>query len=266
MKERLDVLLVRQGFYETREKAKRAVMAGLVFVDGQLSDKPGTPTKEEAVIAVKGAECPYVGRGGFKLAKALETFGISVDGLVCADIGASTGGFTDCMLQNGASKVYAIDVGYGQLDYKLRIDPRVVNLEKTNIRYFDPETIEPVSFLSIDVSFISTNLVFPVAARMLKENGTAVSLVKPQFEAGREEVGKHGIVSDPRVHESVIRNVIGYAENAGLAPAGLTFSPIAGAKGNIEYLLYLRKTPVGTSLPSDDLIASTVSEAHHTLR
>lgn len=264
MKERLDVLLVQQGYYETREKAKRAIMAGLVFVDGQISDKPGNQIKEGAVITVKGDQCPYVGRGGFKLAKALNEFRISVEGLTCADIGASTGGFTDCMLQNGAVKVFAIDVGYGQLDYKLRIDPRVVNLEKTNIRYFETESIEKVGFLSIDVSFISTSLVFPVAAKMLAENGSIVSLVKPQFEAGREEVGKHGIVSDPNIHEKVIQKVAGYAREAGLVPSGLTFSPISGAKGNIEYLIYLRQT--GEDTVNESIIRNVVNAAHDTLK
>jgi len=242
LKERLDVLLVQQGFYPSREKAKTSVMAGLVYVNKQISDKPGVSVDTEALIEVKDSQCPYVGRGGLKLEKALQEFGIDLSGCTAMDIGASTGGFTDCMLQKGAKKVYAIDVGYGQLDYKLRIDPRVANREKTNIRYLEPESIpDVIDFISIDVSFISVNLVFPVAAQLLKENGEVVCLVKPQFEAGREQVGKNGIVREKSAHLEVIRKVAAYGIQAGLLPVALTYSPMTGAKGNIEYLLHLKK-------------------------
>ncbi len=242
MKDRLDVLLVNKGLFTSREKAKAAIMAGIVYVDGQKVDKAGTSIDVESEIFVKENLCPYVSRGGLKLEKAMELFNFQLDNTVCVDMGASTGGFTDCMLQKGASKVYAIDVGYGQLDYKLRIDERVVNMEKTNIRYMDTDLIkEPADFISIDVSFISLNLILPVASKVLSDDGSVVCLVKPQFEAGREQVGKKGIVRDKNVHKEVIENVIGYADKVGLYPAGLTFSPVTGAKGNIEYLLYLTK-------------------------
>jgi 23S rRNA (cytidine1920-2'-O)/16S rRNA (cytidine1409-2'-O)-methyltransferase len=244
LKERLDVLLVRLGYFESREKAKAAVMAGLVYVDKQRCDKAGTSVKETALIEIKQDLCPYVGRGGLKLEKALQQFDLNLEGCIAMDIGASTGGFTDCMLQKGASKVYAIDVGYGQLHYKLRNDPRVVNIERMNIRYLDPATIEdPIDFISIDVSFISVNLVFPVASELLKEGGRIVCLIKPQFEAGRSQVGKHGIVKERSVHAEVIRKVMGYGEKYGLKTQGLTWSPITGAKGNIEYLILFRKGP-----------------------
>lgn len=242
MKERLDVLLVKKGFYPSRERAKASIMAGIVYVDGQKSDKAGNMVDENAEITVKENLCPYVSRGGLKLEKAMNLWGFPLTDCVCMDIGASTGGFTDCMLQKGARKVYAVDVGYGQLDYKLRIDNRVVNMEKCNIRYLDPQTIEdPIDFISIDVSFISLKLVFPVAARLLREEGSLVCLVKPQFEAGREQVGKKGIVRDRKVHKEVIEKVAAYAADCGLKPEGLTFSPVTGAKGNIEYLMYLKK-------------------------
>lgn len=242
MKDRLDVLLVNKGLFASREKAKAAIMAGIVYVDGQKVDKAGTSIDVESEIFVKENLCPYVSRGGLKLEKAMELFNFDLDECFCVDMGASTGGFTDCMLQKGAQKVYAIDVGYGQLDYKLRIDERVVNMEKTNIRYMDTDLIkEPADFISIDVSFISLNLILPVASKVLSDDGSVVCLVKPQFEAGREQVGKKGIVRDKNVHKEVIENVIGYADKVGLYPAGLTFSPVTGAKGNIEYLLYLTK-------------------------
>lgn len=241
LKERLDVVLTERGFYPSREKAKAAVMAGVVFVDGQKVDKAGTPTNPNAEIYIKENICPYVSRGGLKLEKALTEFQVDLNGKTCVDIGASTGGFTDCMLQHGASKVFAIDVGYGQLDYKLRIDPRVVNMEKINVRYLDPQQIDPdVRFISIDVSFISLRLVFPVAAALLKNGGSIVCLVKPQFEAGREQVGKNGIVREKSVHQEVLRNVAAYGRENGLEVFGVTFSPITGAKGNIEYLMYLK--------------------------
>lgn len=243
MKERLDTLLVKNGYFQSRERAKAAIMAGIVYVDGQRSDKAGNMIDTEAEIFVKENICPYVSRGGLKLEKSVGEFDLHLDGAVCMDIGASTGGFTDCMLQNGASKVYAIDVGYGQLDWKLRSDPRVINMEKCNVRYLDTALIaEPVNFISIDVSFISLRLIFPVAAAVLAQDGEIVCLVKPQFEAGREQVGKKGIVRDKNVHQEVIEHVISYAGENGLYAHGLTFSPVTGAKGNIEYLLHLSKS------------------------
>ena len=241
-KERLDVLLVDRGMFPSREKAKAAIMAGIVYVDGQKSDKAGNLVIPSSDIFIKEELCPYVSRGGLKLEKSITTWNIDLNKSICLDIGASTGGFTDCMLKNGAAKVYAIDVGYGQLDYKLRIDPRVVNMEKCNIRYLDITTItDQIDFISIDVSFISLKLVFPVATQLLKEGGKLVCLVKPQFEAGREQVGKNGIVRDKKVHLEVANNVIKYAINNKLEPIGFTFSPVTGAKGNIEYLLLLQK-------------------------
>ncbi len=244
MKDRLDVVLVKRGFFQSREKAKASIMAGIVFVDGKREDKAGTPIDENAEIFVKEDICPYVSRGGLKLDKTMELYGFNLEGATCVDIGASTGGFTDCMLQHGAAKVFAIDVGYGQLDYKLRTDSRVVNMEKTNVRYLDTELVDPdVDFISIDVSFISLKLIFPVAAKLLGKSGGIVCLVKPQFEAGREQVGKKGIVRDPAVHVEVLEKVAGYATENGLYVNGMTYSPITGAKGNIEYLFYLRKEP-----------------------
>lgn len=264
LKERLDTLLVRQGYYESREKAKRAIMAGIVFVNGQKSDKAGNMIDTEAEIFVKENICPYVSRGGLKLEKSIKMFNLDLTDDVCMDIGSSTGGFTDCMLQNGAVRVYAVDVGYGQLDWKLRNDERVVNMEKCNVRYLDPETIaEPVDFISIDVSFISLKLIFPVAAQLLADDGHIVCLVKPQFEAGREQVGKKGIVRDRKVHEEVIENVIKYAADNGLYPHGLTFSPVTGAKGNIEYLLYLSKQEDISY--NEAVIRETVDSSHREL-
>ena len=259
MKERLDVLLVNNGLAETREKAKRTIMAGLVTVDGRLEDKPGTRFDIDSDVQVKGQECPYVSRGGLKLEKAINEWGVSCENAVCIDMGASTGGFTDCMLQHGARKVYAIDVGYGQLDYKLRTDARVVNMEKTNIRYLETSLIEePVDLISIDVSFISVKHMFPVAAQVLSEEGLILCLVKPQFEAGREQVGKGGIVREPSIHEEVINNVIGYAEENGLYAQQLSYSPIKGTKGNIEYLLLLSRKKCDNKLG----VGETVKEAH----
>lgn len=259
MKKRLDVILTEKGLFASREKAKAAVMAGLVCVDGIRTDKPGTPVDDNADIAVKEDICPYVSRGGLKMEKAIEVFGISIDDSIAVDIGASTGGFTDCMLKNGAKKVFAIDVGYGQLDWKLRNDPRVINMEKVNIRYLDTETVdEDVDFISIDVSFISLRLVFPVAAELLSRNGELVCLIKPQFEAGREQVGKRGIVRDPDVHREVIEKVMGYGRENGLFVHGLTYSPVTGTKGNIEYLMYMKKTPC----ECEPDISSTVAESH----
>lgn len=259
MKDRLDVILTRRQIFASREKAKASVMAGLIYVDGQRIDKPGTQINEAAEITVKEALCPYVSRGGLKLEKALEAFDFSLEGATAVDIGASTGGFTDCMLQKGAEKVFAIDVGYGQLDWKLRNDPRVVNMEKTNVRYLDKDAVDSnVDFISIDVSFISLKLVFPVAAGLLSGNGSLVCLVKPQFEAGREQVGKKGIVRDPAVHREVIKKVIRYGEDNGLYSHSLTYSPVTGTKGNIEYLLYMKKTPADTEID----INGTVEASH----
>lgn len=265
-KERLDVLLVERGFFNSREQAKRSIMAGIVFVDGERIDKAGTNVKTEAEIFVKDNICPYVSRGGLKLEKMIDIYGFSLENATCVDIGASTGGFTDCMLQKGAKKVFAIDVGYGQLDYKLRIDERVVNMEKCNVRYLDCDLIDDdVTFISIDVSFISLKLVFAVASKLLREDGSLVCLVKPQFEAGRQQVGKGGIVRDPKVHEEVIRNVIGYGIDNGLYSHGLTFSPVTGAKGNIEYLLYMTKVSEGEDVTEEE-IKKIVAESHEKLK
>ena len=261
---RLDVLLVQSGLAPSREKARALIMAGSVYVNQEKEDKPGTQVPEDAALEVRGRVLPYVSRGGLKLEKALQVFPLQLEGRICLDIGASTGGFTDCMLQNGASKVYSIDVGYGQLDWKLRTDDRVVNIEKCNVRYLDPELIQdPIDFISIDVSFISLKLVLPVAARHLKEEGSMVCLVKPQFEAGREQVGKNGIVRDKAVHEEVIRNAASYAEENGLVPYGLTWSPVTGAKGNIEYLLHVGKNP--NLRYNDDIIRNVVLSSHKEL-
>ncbi|MDO4552383.1 MAG: TlyA family RNA methyltransferase [Bacillota bacterium] len=251
MKERLDLRLVREGCFPSRERARAAVMAGLVYVNGERVDKAGHFVEETAEIAIKGPDCPYVSRGGLKLEKALEVFGLDPKGAVAMDVGASTGGFTDCMLQKGAARVYAVDVGYGQLDYKLRNDSRVVNMEKVNFRYLDPASVpEAMDLVTIDVSFISLNLVFPVAAALMKEGGHLIALVKPQFEAGREQVGKGGIVRDAAVQQQVLEKVLDYGRRAGLAPCGLDFSPVKGAKGNVEFLLHLTKGPERSGEPA----------------
>ena len=260
MKERLDVLLVNRGLAESREKAKRTIMAGLVTVGGRVEDKPGSVFDTEAEINVSGKECPYVSRGGLKLEKAIEEWGVDCRGKVCMDMGASTGGFTDCMLQHGASKVYAIDVGYGQLDYKLRTDERVVNMEKTNIRYLDTGLIEePIDLISVDVSFISLSHMLPVADRVLSDDGQVVCLVKPQFEAGRDQVGKGGIVRDPAVHSEVIKKVIVYASESGLYPLALSWSPIKGTKGNIEYILLLSRKKCDNDIDVDEVVKASHS-------
>ena len=267
MKERLDVLLVQQGYATSREKAKAIIMAGQVYVDGQKEDKAGSMFKEEAKIEVRGNTLKYVSRGGLKLEKAMSHFAVTLEGKVCMDVGASTGGFTDCMLQNGAVKVYSVDVGHGQLDWKLRNDPRVVCMEKTNIRYVTPEDIqEPVAFSSIDVSFISLTKVLLPVRNLLTEDGEVVCLIKPQFEAGREKVGKKGVVRDKAVHEEVIRMVIAYAGSIAFEVKNLEFSPIKGPEGNIEYLLQIKKQPEGfvqTEFPVD--VTAVVEEAHKTL-
>lgn len=245
-KERLDVLLVNRGLAPSREKAKTLIMAGDVFVNGQREDKPGT-TFEEAKITsleVRGDTLPYVSRGGLKLEKAVNNFGFSLEGKVCMDIGASTGGFTDCMLQNGAAKVYSVDVGHGQLDWKLRSDDRVVCMEKTNFRYMVRDDIQDdLDFASCDVSFISLTKILLPARRLLKDKAQMVCLIKPQFEAGKDKVGKKGVVRDPKVHEEVVHRIIDYVHIAGFEVLHLDFSPIKGPEGNIEYLVHLEKNP-----------------------
>lgn len=249
MKKRLDLLMVERALAPSREKAKAYIMSGDVYVDGQKEDKAGTMFQDTVKIQVRGNTLPYVSRGGLKLEKAMMHFGVSLTGKVCMDVGASTGGFTDCMLQNGAVKVYSIDVGYGQLDWKLRNDQRVVCMEKTNIRYVTPENLqEPGDFSSIDVSFISLTKVLLPVRKLLTEEGEIVCLIKPQFEAGREKVGKKGVVRDPAVHLEVIEKVIEYAGSVALEAHHLSFSPIKGPEGNIEYLLHLKKRPEGTQV------------------
>ena len=257
MKKRLDVLLTEKGLAPSREKAKALIMAGVVYVNNQKEDKAGTQFPEEATVEVRGQGLRYVSRGGLKLEKALQVFPIRLEGRICMDIGASTGGFTDCMLQNGAACVYSIDVGYGQLDWKLREDPRVICMEKTNFRYVKPEDLDPdrmPDFASVDVSFISLSRILPPAHAILPEDGEMVCLIKPQFEAGREKVGKKGVVRDPRVHEEVIRQTLQTAEAAGFEVLGLSWSPIRGPEGNIEYLLYLLR------LPEEDMGAGAAAE------
>lgn len=268
MKERLDVLLVKRNLASSREKAKAIIMSGNVFVDGQREDKAGTSFPEEVQIEVRGHALPYVSRGGLKLEKAMKNFDVSMEGKVCTDVGSSTGGFTDCMLQNGGIKVYSIDVGYGQLDWKLRNDPRVVCMEKTNIRYVVPEDIaERPAFSSIDVSFISLTKVLLPVRNLLTEDGEIVCLIKPQFEAGREKVGKKGVVRDPAVHEEVIEKVRDYAMSIALEPCHLSFSPIKGPEGNIEYLLHLKKRPEDTQVPDSlkEDVKEVVAQAHGAL-
>ncbi|MBR4727426.1 MAG: TlyA family RNA methyltransferase [Clostridia bacterium] len=243
---RLDVAVQERGLAETREKAKALIMAGSVYVNGQKALKAGATVKEDDAIEVRGAQNPYVSRGGLKLEKAMTTFGLTLDGCVCMDIGASTGGFTDCMLAHGAVKVYAIDVGYGQLAWKLRCDPRVVNLERTNFRYVTREHVpEAIDFASVDVSFISLRLILPVLHGLLAEDGRAVCLIKPQFEAGRDNIGKKGVVRDRAVHTDVIRQITDFAASNGFAVLNVDYSPIKGPEGNIEYLMYLQRDPDG---------------------
>ena len=262
MKERLDVLLVKRNLASSREKAKAIIMSGNVFVDGQREDKAGTSFSEEVQIEVRGHALPYVSRGGLKLEKAMKNFDVSMEGKVCTDVGSSTGGFTDCMLQNGAVKVFAIDVGHGQLDWKLRQDERVVCMEKTNIRYVTPEDIgDALNFASVDVSFISLTKVLGPARALLKDNGQMVCLIKPQFEAGREKVGKKGVVRDKAVHEEVINKVIDFALEIGFSVHNLEYSPIKGPEGNIEYLVYIEKTSEAVKEESVDVHA--VVEAAH---
>ncbi len=266
MKERLDVLLVKRALAESREKAKAVIMSGKVYVDGQREDKPGTAFAETAAVEVRGRALPYVSRGGLKLAKALEVFAVTVAGKTCMDVGASTGGFTDCMLQNGAARVYAVDVGRGQLDWRLRQDQRVVCMEKTNIRYVTPEDIgEPVTFSSIDVSFISLTKVLIPVRDCLANDGEIVALIKPQFEAGREKVGKKGVVRDAATHREVAGAVMDFAASCGFYVQDLTFSPIRGPEGNIEYLVHLQKCGGAGGISPQADIGRTVDEAFETL-
>ncbi|MBS6727807.1 MAG: TlyA family RNA methyltransferase [Lachnospiraceae bacterium oral taxon 082] len=263
MKDRLDILLVKRGLAESREKAKAVIMSGIVYVDGQKEDKAGQTFADTANIEVRGSTLKYVSRGGLKLEKAMECFDVSVKDKVCMDIGASSGGFTDCMLQNGAKKVYAVDVGHGQLAWKLRNDTRVVVMEKTNIRYVKPEDIgESIDFASIDVSFISLSKVLPAAYNLLGERGEIVALIKPQFEAGREKVGKKGVVREKSTHIEVIQNCFAYAKENGFFVRELEFSPVKGPEGNIEYLYHLVKSG---DVDSDIDIEAVVNTAHEKL-
>lgn len=265
LKIRLDSLLVDKGLASGRDRAKALIMSGIVYVGGQKAVKPGAEVPEDCDVEVRGETLRYVSRGGLKLEKAMEVFPLQLDGFTCMDIGASTGGFTDCMLQNGAEKVFAVDVGYGQLAWKLRSDDRVVVMERTNIRNVTPEQIgDPLDFASIDVSFISLALVLPVAWQLLKENGSAVCLVKPQFEAGRDKVGKKGVIRDPAVHTEVLERVCATAKEIGFTLAGLDFSPVKGPEGNIEYLLYLQKAS-GNNLFDSGKIQEVVEASHREL-
>ncbi len=266
MKERLDLLLTKRGLAPSREKAKAMIMAGTVYVNGQKEDKAGSMFAPEAVLEIRGGTLRYVSRGGLKLEKAMNTFPITLEGSVCMDVGASTGGFTDCMLQNGAARVYAVDVGYGQLDWKLRNDPKVVCMEKTNIRYVTPQDIpEKVSFVSVDVSFISLTKVLPPVRLLMEDEAQMVALIKPQFEAGREKVGKKGVVRDPQVHSEVIQKTADFACSEGFEIKGLTFSPVKGPEGNIEYLLWLRKTDKAAYPLPVSQVEETVRAAHEAL-
>lgn len=263
---RLDVLLVDKGLAESREKAKALIMAGQVYIDNQKCDKAGMSVDISTVPEIRGEKLKYVSRGGLKLEKAMKEFPITLKGKTTMDIGASTGGFTDCMLQNGAKKVFAVDVGYGQFAWKLRSDERVINMERTNIRYVTPEDIGcTIDFASIDVSFISLKLVLPVAYKLLAENGELVALIKPQFEAGREQVGKKGVVHDIKVHYSVIKTVLDFARSINFYVAGLSFSPIKGPEGNIEYLAYLKKEECIDNT-TDEVIHNVVDASHSVLQ
>ena len=264
IKKRLDVLLVELGYADSRTKAQAIIMSGQVYVEGQKADKPGISYEESVSIEVRGATCPYVSRGGLKLEKALRDFGVDPTGYVCSDSGASTGGFTDCLLQKGAKKVFAIDVGYGQLDWRIRSDPRVVVMERTNVRYVTPEQLgEPLDLSVIDVSFISLRIVLPVIKSFLKSSGQVLCLIKPQFEAGKEKVGKKGVVRDMQTHKEVLDDFVETANNLGFTILGLTFSPVKGPEGNIEFLAHL------TLEKQEGIVLNTekiVSQAHETLK
>ena len=260
---RLDVFLVEQGFTKSRERAKALIMAGKVLVNEKKIDKAGTNISPDAVIRVLGRDNPYVSRGGLKLKKAIETFSLNLEGLVMADIGSSTGGFTDCSLQHGVSKAYAVDVGYGQLDWKLQTDSRVISMERTNARYLTPEVLgEKVDFVSIDVSFISLDKILPAVNEVLQEAGEVIALIKPQFEAGKEKIGKKGVVKDPKVHLNIIENIFILVKNLGFVIKGLTYSPVKGPEGNIEYLLWLKKTGEEEKINIEEV----VKEAHQNLK
>ncbi|MBQ6997075.1 MAG: TlyA family RNA methyltransferase [Oscillospiraceae bacterium] len=264
MKKRLDVLLTERGFFDSRSKAQAIIMAGQVYVDGQKADKPGISYEETVDIEVRGESCPYVSRGGLKLEKALRDFGVDPTGFVCSDSGASTGGFTDCLLQQGASKVFAIDVGYGQLDWKIRSDPRVVVMERTNIRYVTPEDLgEALDLSVIDVSFISLKIVLPAIKALLKATGQVLCLIKPQFEAGREKVGKKGVVRDPETHKQVLDDFVALAHQLDFTILGLTFSPVKGPEGNIEFLGHLTLADSDSITPDT---ARVVADAHTALK
>ncbi len=259
-KTRLDVLLTERGLLDSRQKAQATIMSGIVFVNGQRVDKAGTAVANDAQIEIRGAALPYVSRGGLKLEKAMQTFPLNLHDKICADIGASTGGFTDCMLQNGAKKVYAVDVGYGQLDWKLRNDARVVCMERTNARYLTHEEIpDELDFASVDVSFISLKLIFPALYGLLRQGGEIACLIKPQFEAGREKVGKKGVVRDPAVHLEVLEHFLIHAKENHFTVLGITYSPIRGPEGNIEYLGFLRKSEE----PSAQIDLNAIVEASH---
>ena len=263
VKKRLDVLLTEQGYTDSRTKAQAIIMSGSVYVDGQKADKPGVCYEPGVSLEVRGAVCPYVSRGGLKLEKALRDFGVKPEGYVCSDSGASTGGFTDCLLQQGARKVFAIDVGYGQLDWKIRSDPRVVVMERTNIRYVTPEQLgEPLDLSVIDVSFISLKIVLPVIKTLLKPTGQVLCLIKPQVEAGKEKVGKKGVVREAQTHREVLDNFVALADALGFQIMGLTFSPVKGPEGNIEFLAHLRLDGDGGIRPDT---ASVVLRAHQAL-
>ncbi|MBQ9460259.1 MAG: TlyA family RNA methyltransferase [Oscillospiraceae bacterium] len=262
-KKRLDVALVERGLAETRQKAQSTIMSGVVYVNGQKADKAGFAVAQDAKIEVRGTTLPYVSRGGLKLEKAMRAFNLRLNDCVCADIGASTGGFTDCMLQNGARKVYAVDVGYGQLDWKLRSDPRVVCLERTNARYLTHEQVpDELDFSSVDVSFISLKLILPAVNGLLRADGQVACLVKPQFEAGREKVGKKGVVRDPAVHREVLEHFLEHAAQSGFGVLELTWSPIRGPEGNIEYLGHLKK---GAATESAFDLEALVKASHEEL-
>jgi len=262
---RLDVAVYERGFAETREKAKAMIMAGSVYLNGQKALKGGVNIKETDVIEVRGAVNPFVSRGGLKLDKAMKSFGLDLTDNICMDIGASTGGFTDCMLTNGAKKVYAIDVGYGQLAWKLRCDERVVNLERTNFRYVTREQVpDEIDFASVDVSFISLKLILPVMHTLLKDGGRSVCLIKPQFEAGKENIGKKGVVRDKSVHEAVVENITTFVAENGFKVLGVDFSPIKGPEGNIEYLMFIKKNDVGEML-WEGSVAELVERSHENL-
>lgn len=262
MKKRLDELLVEKGLISGRDKAKAIIMAGHVYLDGQKADKPGLQVNSDANIDLRHGVDKYVSRGGLKLEKAVSVFGLSLDGLICMDIGASTGGFTDCMLQNGATKVYAVDVGYGQLAWRLRSDSRVVVMERTNIRHLTRETLsDDIDFISVDVSFISLKLVLPAARALIKDDGEMVCLIKPQFEAGRGSVGKKGVIRDEAVHLSVVRDITGFSSEHGFSVLGVDFSPIKGPAGNIEYLMHIKKTETPENI-SPESIERSVRLSH----